>query len=225
MGTYQVVSLDLFQTLVDVNKRIPQIWRGILGSKYSEELAAVGAEAVLSCFPSAYGQAVTSGFLGMEEVYSLCAGDAVKKTGIQADAGDIAYHLMLQHGYAPFYEDVPQALKRIKELYKVIICSDSNHLMVDPLLQMLDYDAAFISEDIGFYKGDSAGNFFKQVLSELKISPDKIIHVGDSLADIIGAKKAGIASCLVNREHRIWKYSVQPDYTIAGFDELLELLA
>lgn len=224
MGAYQVVSLDMFQTLVDVNKRIPQIWQGVLGSHYTEELAAAGAGAISSCFPPAYGQAIDFGFLTMEEVYNLCSEGVVKQMGLMLNAAEVSYHIMLQHGYTPFYEDVFRTLDKIRRYYRIIISSDSNHLMVDPLLKSLDYEAAFISDDIKFYKGDKEGNFFKRVLSELDIAPDKILHIGDSYADIAGAQKAGIAACWINREDKLWNYSIRPDYIIHSLDQLTDIL-
>lgn len=224
MGKFQVLSLDLFQTLVDVNKRIPQIWQGILGSRYSDEIAGIGTNAIYSCFPSVYEQTINFGFQPMEKVYNLCAEAVVKQADLSVNAHDIAYHLMFQHGFSPFYEEVPPALEKLRKSYKLIICSDSNHLMVDPLLEQLDIDNVFISDDIEYYKGDLEGNFFKKVLGILKITSDKMLHIGDSYADILGAHKAGIATCWINRENKSWGYSIQPDYFISSFDELFNIL-
>ncbi|MDK2943003.1 MAG: hypothetical protein PWP56_2516, partial [Acetobacterium sp.] len=45
---YRIISFDIFQTLVDVNERIPEIWRGILKDSYTDEKARQGAKAILS---------------------------------------------------------------------------------------------------------------------------------------------------------------------------------
>lgn len=156
----------------------------------------------------------------MEEVYQRCAKKAVETTGLSYKPEDIAYHLMLQHGYAPFYPEVCDFLHRIKSKYRVIICSDSNHLMVDPLLDKFGIQEVFISEDLKCYKGDQKGRFFQKVLAKLNIAPDCILHIGDSSADVIGASKANIATCWLNRDHREWKNAILPDLIIDDLNHL-----
>jgi HAD superfamily hydrolase (TIGR01509 family) len=156
----------------------------------------------------------------MEEVYQSCAKDVVRLTGYNYNPNTIAYHLMLQHQYAPCYPEVREFLNNIKSKYRVIICSDSNHLMVDPLIDQFGIKEVFISEDLKCYKGDQKGRFFQKVLAKLNIAPDRILHIGDSSADVIGARKANIAACWLNRDHREWKNAIQPDLIIDDLDQL-----
>ncbi len=51
---YRIISFDIFQTLVDVNERIPEIWRGILKDCYTDEKAMQGAKAILSTLPNVF---------------------------------------------------------------------------------------------------------------------------------------------------------------------------
>lgn len=222
---YKVISFDIFQTLVDVNKRIPNIWRGILKDKYTDEKAQQGAKAILSELPAVYESAVQSEqFRTMEEVYQECAEEAIKKLSFQVTSQNVAYHLMYQHSKAPFYYEVLDCIERLRNKYKIILSSDSNHLMVDDLISKMAYDKAFISDDLKSYKGDKNGKFFHCVLSLLDVAPNEIIHIGDSSADVLGAHKAGITSCWINRNDRKWSNAIKPDFTIRDFNELMDII-
>ena len=222
------ISFDIFQTLVDVNERIPQIWQGILKDAYTPEKAAEGAGTVLGELPRVYGAAVLSDrFRTMEEVYLECAEAAAGKLSFRASPRDIAYHLMAQHAQAPFYPEVPECLRRLSSQYKIVLSSDSNHLMVDGLLERVPHDRAFISDDLGCYKGSREGRFFRTVLRELNTAPEEVLHIGDSRSDIHGARQAGIASCLVLRDGKSWSGACEadcPDYVISNLQEVEDIL-
>jgi haloacid dehalogenase superfamily, subfamily IA, variant 3 with third motif having DD or ED/haloacid dehalogenase superfamily, subfamily IA, variant 1 with third motif having Dx(3-4)D or Dx(3-4)E len=222
---YKIISLDIFQTLADVNKRIPDIWRGILKNEYTEEKAMQGAKAALGILPGVYENAVRSEqFRTMEQVYLECADKAVKKLSFAVSPQELAYHLMFQHSKAPFYPEVPGCIEKLRAAYRIILSSDSNHLMVDDLINKIYYDKAFISDDLKSYKGDKNGKFFRGVLDRLDVSPEEILHIGDSTADVLGARRAGIASCWINRNARQWSGAVQPDFIIERLSDLENIL-
>jgi FMN hydrolase / 5-amino-6-(5-phospho-D-ribitylamino)uracil phosphatase len=223
--SYKIISFDIFQTLVDVNQRIPEIWHGILKNGYTDEKAAQGAKAIMSELPAVYENAVQSEqFITMGEVYRECAGKAMEKLSFKASPRDIAYNLMYQHSKAPFYHEVLGCIAKLHKKYQIIFSSDSNHLMVDGLICKAEYDKAFISDDLKSYKGDKNGKFFRTVLSNLDASPKEIIHIGDSSADVLGAHRAGITSCWINRNGREWNSSIKPDFTIRDFNDLTDIL-
>lgn len=223
--SYKIISFDIFQTLVDVNKRIPDIWRGILKDEYTDDKAQQGAKAILSELPAVYENAVQSEqFRTMEEVYQECAEKAMEKISFKVPSQNVAYHLMYQHSKAPFYHEVLDCIERLRKKYKIILSSDSNHLMVDDLINQFAYDKAFISDDLKSYKGDKNGRFFRSVLSRLDAAPNEIIHIGDSSADILGAHKAGITSCWINRNDRKWSNPIKPDFMIRNFNDLIDII-
>lgn len=223
MKKYKVISFDMFQTLVNVDERVPEIWKGVLGDEYTKEKGEIGARAIISNLSSAYERSIHP-FLNMEEMFIECARNAIEQMGDKTIPEKIAYHLMYQHGYAPFYEDALSTIKKLGQEYTVIISSDSSHLMVNPLLAKCKVEKAFISDDMCCYKGDESGKFFRSVLAQLKISPDQIIHIGDSSVDIIGAHAAGIDSCWINRNHKEWKESITPDYIIYNLNDIFDII-
>ncbi len=222
---YKIISFDIFQTLVDVNERIPEIWRGILKDDYTDEKARQGAKAILRTFPNVYEQAVQAEpFKTMDEVYQECAHKAIENLAFKISPQDVVENLMDQHSKAPFYHEVLDCIAKLRPKYQIILSSDSNHLMVDDLICKIRYDKAFISDDLKSYKGDKSGKFFRTVLSQMDADPKEIIHIGDSSADILGAHRAGITSCWINRDNRKWSNPIKPDLIIQNFNELIDLL-
>ena len=96
--------------------------------------------------------------------------------------------------------------------------------MITPLLKLFEYEYAFLSEDIKSYKIDEKGRFFNHILEVTGVNPQEIIHIGDGLADIIGANRSGITTCWINREGKKWENPVKPDYTIKNLMELNKIL-
>ena len=96
--------------------------------------------------------------------------------------------------------------------------------MIKPLLEIFKYEHAFLSEDLEVYKIDEKGRFFDQILEKTKVNPKEIIHVGDGLADILGANRSGITSCWINRDGKEWDNAIKPDYTITNMLELNRIL-
>ena len=221
----KVVSFDIFQTLVDVNKRIPQIWAGILGEAYSEQMAALGADAILEIFPDTFEKAVLSNaFCTMQQVYHECAQKAIQKTGYAVTPESVVYHLLFQHSQSPFYDDVKACVDALCGRFRIVLCSDSDHLMTDTLIGKMPHEYAFISDDLNSYKGGPDGKFFSCVLEKLCVEPDEMLHIGDGTGDIVGAHRAGIRTCWLNRNAAGWTHPIKPDYTIHSLCELEDIL-
>lgn len=221
----KVISFDIFQTLVDVNQRIPQIWQGILGEAYTREEGMRGARGILEHYPESLQKAITADrFYPMHEVYLDCVNHALQKTHLPVKAETVVEHLLYQHSLAPLYADVSECLERLHKKYRIILSSDSNHTMVDELLKNFVYDDLFISDDLRSYKESMDGGFFRQVIERIGVQPGEILHIGDSRSDVLGAYRIGVASCWLNREHRFWKHEIIPDYEIHALTELISLL-
>lgn len=223
MKQYKVISFDIFQTLVDVNQRIPDIWKAVFPTEYTPQKGEKGALSVLKHIGPLYEQACSQ-FIPMQEFYIIVGQRVLEENGYQIKAEDIAYYLMLNHGMAPYFEHVPEVLAELKQNYTIIISSDASHLMADPIIARLQPNHAFISDDLGCYKGTVGGVFFQEVLQKLEIEPEEVLHIGDSVGDIRGAHLCGIDSCWVNRAKKQWKNEYKPTYEIHDFNELRQIL-
>lgn len=52
------------------------------------------------------------------------------------------------------------------------------------------------------------------------VQPQNIVHIGDSPADVLGAKRCGIKACWINRDGAAWEHKVRPDMTVSRLDEI-----
>ena len=234
-ASYRVLSFDLFQTLADVNARIPEIWKEILGEHYTERRARTGAEAVVS----AYGKLLRDSFrkrkfLDMEEMYLRCSEEVLRVTGFGGEKFGVSRERMAEvilknHGQAPVYEDVVSVLKKLGERYRLILSSDASPLMAEGVLERLKkegvtFEQVFLSDELHICKGRPDGAFFDTVVRTLGVRPEEILHIGDSPSDVSGAAAAGVHTCLLSRDYTPYKGKVQPDYRIESLEEVFRYL-
>lgn len=221
---YRYLSFDMFQTLVDVNQRIPHIWSKVYRERYTHEQAYRGARAVIEAYSAKYSEAVCAeAFIPMCELYLQSARMALRGSDIDADPGELVGHLIKEHANAPFYDEVPEVLRQLSGSYELLISSDSCHEMVDSILEKLPVRQVFISDDLLCYKADTRCRFFKRVLSETGAQPGEMLHIGDSAADIIGASACKIKTCLICRDDHP-PAGVSPDYTVDDLRQLMGIL-
>ena len=81
-------------------------------------------------------------------------------------------------------------------------------------------DIAITSVDVGYRKPNSAG--YLKLLDSLGISPNDMIFVGDEEKDMIGARKLGIVSALINRSQEIKDFG--QDYTLDSLSGIFSVL-
>ncbi len=80
-------------------------------------------------------------------------------------------------------------------------------------------------DDVSYMKPRAEG--ILRVLTEWRLTPDEVLFVGDSMADVAGARAAGIAVAIIRGgecEESVFAFNL-PDHMISQLDELVELLA
>jgi len=128
-------------------------------------------------------------------------------------------------------EDTKETINKIKNMkYKIGLISNVGHTpgrVVRVYLRnynLLDeFDVVSFSDEIGFRKPHE--KIFLQTLSKLRVSANEAMHVGDDpYADIYGAKKAGMKTCLLGLGPRI-HCDVKPDFVIPELKKLKNILS
>jgi len=125
----------------------------------------------------------------------------------------------------PVHED---ALEFLRENRVPICCvsnADTYAIKAAMNLRRLRFDSVITSESARSYKPD--GDIFRQALAAMNMTPDRAIHVGDSLhSDIKGASAVGIATAWIHRENRIHDIGAHPpDFRIRRLTELHAILS
>lgn len=225
MQPFRVISLDMFQTLVNIQGRRNEVWKPILQQDFSEEKAHELGSLLLSHYFAVSTEArETVGFISSKEIYSRGFNKVFQQHGMDYDILQAVDNLFAQHRLSAMYADTETFLQQICGEFQVCIVSDSDALMLPDFYQNYPI-TLFTSEAYQSYKNDSHNRIFAEVIAHYGVEPGEIIHIGDSASDILGAARAGIRSCWINRDQSAWKHEVKPDYTVATLDECYELIS
>ncbi|MDE5588886.1 MAG: HAD-IA family hydrolase, partial [Acetatifactor sp.] len=154
--------------------------------------------------------------------------EILKRWGIQTDLYTI------KSGFYSFFkadaEPYPETIETMEKLkrygIKIGILTDvaygmDNVFSLTDISLLSDYiDIAITSVDVGYRKPNSAG--YLKLLESLEIYPNEMIFIGDEEKDIIGAKKLGIVSALINRSKEIKDFG--QDYTLESLSGIFSIL-
>lgn len=224
MKRYDVVSLDLFQTLVNVDSRLEQVWRPILKDGYTMGEAKRHSGLRLEKFFKHWTLSRESEtFVLMRRVFRDSMEEHFLEQGIEFDCGEATELLISEHTHSQAYEETEEFLARLTREYKVCILSDADDDMVPDILKRYPLELV-TSEQLRSYKNDRTNAMFRHLLELHSADPSRVIHVGDSVSDVAGAHREGIVSCWLNRDGKKWTQPVRPDYEIRHLNELWPLL-
>lgn len=136
------------------------------------------------------------------------------------DAYDAFY---AERNKVEFYPDALPALARLRARLPLVSLSNGN---AD--LQRIGIAAHFVarlhSREHGISKPATA--FFHAACAALDLPPQDVLHVGDHPdLDVVGALRAGMRACWLNRENAQWPHAdVKPDLEFATLTELADWL-
>lgn len=224
----KLVSFDMFLTLADLDACYAPFWKRLLRREIDpEEMPELGRVLRDGYFAEYLGLSEREEFTTMREVFAHGIAHVFEVYGLPYDPWEGADIFNEEHDNTPFYPEVPEVLSWVKERYKVAVSTDADRSMVTRLLTRIPHDYAFISEELGCYKKDRQGRFFRAVLEQTGLAPEEILHVGDGASDILGASAAGIQTCLLQRYEPYYPgwHDCTPDYVIRELKELKTLLA
>jgi 2-haloalkanoic acid dehalogenase type II len=199
LSQFKALSFDCYGTLID--------WEAGLGRALEPLLARSGAtvDALLEAFGRIEHQLE-------EEHPGLRYSDLLVKVhqrlsdqlGVEADAAE-ARAFGDSVGDWPPFPDVPEALRYLKQHFRLIILSNVDRASFARSNKRLgvEFDDVFTAEDIGSYK-PSLRNFdyMLERLAEQGIAKGEVLHVAQSLFhDHAPANRLGIASAWIDRRH------------------------
>ena len=207
---YDALSFDCYGTLIDWETGIAAVlgpWArrhdsGLTDEQvlvaYSEHEAAVEAEQPTMRYPHVLQEAFrrTGAALG----FPVSDAEAVRFGTSVPDW--------------PAFADSAEALRRLKERYRLIILSnvDRESFAASNRCLGIEFDEILTAQDIGSYKPDPAN--FAALLERADATGvgDRLLHVAQSLFhDHIPAKAAGLPTVWINRRHDRSGWGATPD--------------
>jgi HAD superfamily hydrolase (TIGR01509 family) len=120
------------------------------------------------------------------------------------------------------FDDSLSALRRLSARWPVLALSNGN-ADVERIGIGRYFCGSVSARDTGVAKPDA--RIFQAAADRLQLAPHQILHVGDDESlDVLGALAAGMQTAWINRSDKLWSFAQQPEISVAGMDELCDLL-
>lgn len=121
------------------------------------------------------------------------------------------------------FEDSIETLETVRQVATTGLITNGPTDIQQPKIDLLEIEHHFsvvlISESVGVWKPDPA--IFELALEQIEAEPNEAIYIGDSpVADVPGARAAGITSVWMNRRGMEWTGEEPPDLEVHSLREL-----
>ena len=199
LSDFNALSFDCYGTLID--------WEtGLLEAlKPLRDRSGVSDDDLLT----AYGEAeheveVEHPGLIYSQLLEKVHATLCRRLGVAEDR-DEAAKLGASVGDWPAFADSPDALRYLKQHFKLVILSNVDRVSFAGSNRRLgvEFDHIFTAQDIGSYKPDPRNfEYLVARLDEAGIAKSELLHVAQSLYhDHVPANRMGIASAWIDRRH------------------------
>lgn len=228
-GTLQnisVVSVDMFQTLVNVDSRCHPFWRQVLGQKYTAERAEHFWSQIKVFLHREYRELFGENynFIKARSVAERSFTKMFTELGLKLDPAGTADIFVKEHGFSEPFADTAKFLQEVGRIYPICLVSDADEEMLGPLRELYSFDHVFTSEQVGAYKSSPSGELFRGVVEHYALPAESIVHIGDSFFDVLGAGRTGLISCWLNRYDKTWEHEAKPHRIVTSLTEATALL-
>ncbi len=125
----------------------------------------------------------------------------LKKFESNASANELGQKMFEHWRKPPIFEDAANFLESCNIPYYIVSNIDTDDVIAAIHYHGLTPVKIFTSEDAKSYK--PRAELFEMALKETNLSPQEVVHIGDSLnSDIIGASNLGINTIWMNRNKK-----------------------
>ncbi len=223
---FDVVFIDFFGTIADgdrcqVEATCRRIVRDYDLSLPAPEFAVLWGKR----FFAVADQSNHDQFKTLYEIECVSLRQTMNELGVECDPIPYADELQQYWRNPPLHAEAKDVLAALA----VPVCCVSNADEADLLEAFsahgLRFDGIVSSERARSYKPD--GRIFQYAMKMMGVSPERCVHVGDSLhSDIFGAQELGITGIWIERDGRISDIGdSKPDFTIKSLTELALFLS
>lgn len=233
LSHFKVLSFDCYGTLIDWERGLCDAFRPSL----EKADRSIGDEQLLETYAQVESVIQTE---SPGATYPLVLREAhhrvMDRLGIARDEA-LASQFGGSIGDWPAFPDSPEALKRLKERFKLVILSNIDRASFELSRRRLgiDFDTIITADDVGSYK-PAMGHFNRcdELIQKWGIERSQWLHVAQSLFhDHLPAKSLGLSTAWINRREGkigsgatpVASLPTQPDWktpTLAGLADLVD---
>ena len=225
MHAIQLLSVDLFDTLVDVSTGRHALWQTLLGETATParvEQAWALTNQVL--FTTLDQRNTTATSQSLHAVLQTCSTEVLARLQVAGDPGEAARVAARSHAQRPWLPDAVPCLEGVRRRHRLCVASDADEAMLGEHVRQYPCDRCFTSERLRVYKGDAQHRCLEAMVRHDALAPGQMLHVGDAPGAIVAAHRVGLQTCWVHRRGHSWPHERPPAYEVASLDALVSLL-
>lgn len=147
--------------------------------------------------------------------------ESLRLAGDDQSLADDAYAVFdVARQRVTLFHGVEQALARLALKYRLVAISNGTaNVFVTPAGPY--FDAAFSAHEVGVAK--PSAKIYHAATTYLGLSPEQVLHIGDdAIADVWGAKEAGLQTVWINPEGHLWAHQSPQPWTVRDLAEVAE---
>lgn len=218
----RAVTFDAFGTLIDTGRDVLiHVARAVCQDHRSQ----LAPEKLLETWDRYFFGAEYDEFQSIAVNTEDSLARAMADYGIEAEPHPYVEMLVKMWSHAKAYPEAQRVLAQTDGLARAVVSNADDAFLKDLLRKNgLKFDHVITSESVRAYK--PRARIFEVALDRLRVSPDQVVHVGDSLtADVEGATRLGIRTVWVNRAGLVRGASdPRPDHEVPDLTPLPGLL-
>ncbi len=193
---FTAISFDCYGTLIDWESGILPVLRAVLAS-HGQSLSDA---AILELYAEFEAEAESGPYQSYRGVLQAVVRAFADRFRFQASSAEIRALDESVSAWAPF-PDTVAALGELRKGYQLVVISNIDDDLFAETRRRLDveFNAVITAEQARSYKPSL--NNFQMALRTLAISPDRLLHAGQSVYhDVVPSRSLGISTVWVNRK-------------------------
>ena len=218
------VLLDFYGTVVHEDKVVnDQICRTISQSASVQADPKDIGKCWWSIFSDASKRSYGDDFRSQRRLELESLNQTIENFGAECDADDLSAALFDHWERSPIFDDALRFLADINLPIVVVSNIDRGDIETAIAHHGLAFDHVITSEDVRSYK--PRPELFVAGLDAISCSPDRVLHVGDSLVnDVAGAHELQIPVAWINRADEQVPNSQPPTYEVTSLEDLIPIV-
>ncbi len=193
---FSTISFDCYGTLIDWESGILPVLRTVLGN-HGQSLPDA---AILELYGEFEAEAESGPYQSYRDVLQAVVRAFADRLRFAASSAEIRSLPDSVHAWPPF-PDTVAALRDLQKRYKLVVISNiDDDLFAETQKHLgVEFDGVITAQQAGSYKPSL--NNFQMALRTLALSPDRLLHAGQSIYhDVVPARSLGISTVWVNRK-------------------------
>ncbi len=226
MGKIQILTFDLYGTIVDMQDGLVEFVTPFLTSKSwdGDPNRFVTWWRRTHFENSMIDSLCDRGHTPYREIGHRAVAYTMERAGIEFSDEEVRTLVSAIERLRPFPE-VRAALERLAERYPLAIFSNGDRDMLEAAKPYIDFpfDHTISVEEAGCFKPHHRS--YETACEKLGVPPDQVMHVANHAFDCIGAKAAGMQAAFIDRRDRPFgRTEHTPDLVLKSMTELADRL-